>query len=137
MYDLGLTEGDLFPVTSTMTGANSSMMDVVGGMLNQLLFDNKFKIPIHMFSDSIPLLDTIASTGAIKHTYLAGEVRALKDFLRQGMVKSYSWIESGDIPADYLTKIMTENVQVRDIFFGVNFYMEKIGLMWFNTLRGL
>lgn len=88
-------------------------------ILNTLLFNShkEKQVTVKIMTDSIPLLDSIASTATVKSCYMASEIRALQDFLTQGLVKSYSWLDTKEMVADMLTKAMKESSLVRDIFF--------------------
>ena len=86
-------------------------------MVETLLFgDHAGRIPVKVFSDSNPLLETLGSTKKIENTDLIPEIRYLKDKLMNGEVSCYAWLRSEENLADIFTKEMKENQEVRDLF---------------------
>ena len=59
---------------------------------------------IKLFTDSIPTLDSIASTKQVKCRLLRNSYTELKERLEHGEIYSYSWLDSEDMIADILTK---------------------------------
>ena len=70
-----------------------------------LLFGNcEYRIPVRVYTDSKPLLDSIASTKQVEQKLLRNTTTDLKKKLELGNVESYSWIETKSMTADVLTK---------------------------------
>ena len=81
--------------------------------LSLLLFgDNRSKIPVRIYTDSIPLLESIASTRQVEQKLLRNTMTDLKEKLIDGEVSAYSWIETRAMTADVLTK---EGVEVENV----------------------
>ena len=73
--------------------------------LTTLLFGHGQKmIPVQIYSDSLPLLDSIASSKQVEQKLLRNTMSDLKQKLIDGDVRSYSWIETKEMTADILTK---------------------------------
>ena len=86
-------------------------------MVETLLFgDCAGRIPVKVFSDSKPLLETLGSTKKIENTDLIPEIRYLKDKLMNEEVLCYALLRSKENLADIFTKEMKENQEVRDVF---------------------
>ena len=82
----------------------------VARQLEHLLFGRYEKIlPVRLFTDSEPSLESIASTKPIETKRLRNQVQELKDVLFSGEVLSYSWLSTKDMIADVLTKEMKMN----------------------------
>ena len=62
------------------------------------------KVPLKIFTDSRPLLESIGSTSQIEEKALRQSIAFLKQSLEDGDVKQYSWIEGKEIVADVFTK---------------------------------
>ena len=62
------------------------------------------KIPLRIFTDSRPLLESIGSSSQIAEKSLRQSIAYLKQTLEDGEVEAYSWIEGKNIVADILTK---------------------------------
>ena len=74
--------------------------------VEQLLFgESKQRIPIKLFTDSKPMLESIGSTHQIGEKILRQSIQDMKDVLETGQVASFSWLD-GDVNmvADVLTK---------------------------------
>ena len=63
-------------------------------------------MPVRIYTDSEPLLESIASTRQIERKKLRMSVQELKDSLVEGYVRSYQWIPTKEMWADGLTKEM-------------------------------
>ena len=85
----------------------------LGEQLSALLFgDATYTIPLHIYTDSKPLLDTIASTKQVEQRLLRNTVTDLKLKLESSMVTGYSWVDTKSMTADVLTK---EGVDLENI----------------------
>ena len=62
------------------------------------------KIPLKIFTDSRPLLESIGSTSQIGEKALRQSIASLKQSIEDGDVEQYSWIEGKEIVADVFTK---------------------------------
>ena len=77
----------------------------LGEQLSALLFGNvACTIPLHIYTDSKPLLDSIASTKQVEQRLLRNTMTDLKEKLERGLVTGYSWVDNRSITADMLTK---------------------------------
>jgi hypothetical protein len=73
--------------------------------LQQLLNPNsEEKIPIRIFTDSKPLLESIGSIHQVENKLLRNNIQDMKDVLYQGIVFSFSWLEAEEMLADLFTK---------------------------------
>ena len=73
--------------------------------LSILLFDNiKQRISVRVYTDSLPLLESIASSKQVDQRLLRKTMVDLKQKLIDGEVSSYSWIDTKSMTADVLTK---------------------------------
>jgi uncharacterized protein YheU (UPF0270 family) len=61
-------------------------------------------VPLKIFTDSRPLLESIGSSSQIAEKSLRQSIAYLKQALEDGEVVAYSWIEGKNIVADILTK---------------------------------
>ena len=62
------------------------------------------RIPVKIFTDSEPTLESVASTNQIERKSLRMTVQELKEKLLQGEVPSHQWIPTADMWSDSLTK---------------------------------
>ena len=84
--------------------------------VEQLIFgDNGGKVPVKLFTDSRPTLESIASSKQVERKLLRNAVTDLKEKLIEKEVESYSWLDSRDMIADILTKECKENDDIREI----------------------
>ena len=73
--------------------------------LSILLFDNvKQRIPVRVYTDSLPLLESIASSKQVDQRLLRNTMVDLKQKLINGEVSLYSWIDTKSMTVDVLTK---------------------------------
>ena len=73
--------------------------------LSVLLFGSSRKqIPVKVYTDSKPLLDSIASSKQVEQKLLRNTMTDLKKKLEHEVVDLYSWIETKAMTADVLTK---------------------------------
>ena len=73
--------------------------------LSVLLFgDSGFRIPVQIYTDSKPLLDSIASTKQVEQRLLRNTITDLKKKLEEKLVSQYSWVETKSMTADVFTK---------------------------------
>ena len=73
-------------------------------------------LPVRLFTDSRPLLDSISSTKQVEERLLRNTIRDLKEKLEDNSVESYSWLETGEMIADILTKECKDNHDIHNIF---------------------
>jgi hypothetical protein len=85
--------------------------------LQQLLYDDKsHRVPIKLFMDSKPLLESLGSIHQIEEKLLRNNITNMKDLLYNGVVDSYSWLHGkNDMVADVLTKECTWNSDLEDL----------------------
>ena len=84
--------------------------------IEQLIFGEKGgKIPVKLFTDSKPTLESIASSKQVERKLLRNAVADLKEKLVQNEVESYSWLDTKDMIADILTKECKENEEIVNI----------------------
>jgi hypothetical protein len=73
--------------------------------LQQILApEAKEKIPIRIFTDSKPLLESVGSIHQVENKLLRNNVQDMKDMLYEGIVLSFSWLEAEEMLADLFTK---------------------------------
>ena len=78
--------------------------------IEQLMFgETGGKIPVKLFTDSRPTLESIASSKQVERKLLRNAVADLKEKLVENEVESYSWLDTKDMIADILTKECKEN----------------------------
>ena len=80
------------------------LVDDSSNMSRQLSILMGKKIPLRIFTDSRPLLESIGSSSQIAEKSLRQSIAYLKQTLEDGEVEEFSWIEGKDIVADILTK---------------------------------
>ena len=84
---------------------NVDLAVYLSAQLSLLLFgESESKIPVKVYTDSKPLLDSIASSKQVEQKLLRNTMTDLKKKLEVGDVASYSWIETKAMTADVLTK---------------------------------
>ena len=62
------------------------------------------RLPVRLFTDSEPTLESIASTKPIETKRLRNQVQELKEVLMTGEVSSYAWLGTKDMLADVMMK---------------------------------
>ena len=73
--------------------------------LSLLLFDDpSARIPVRVYTDSLPLLESIASSKQVDQRLLRNTMCDLKQKLMDSEVSAYSWIDTKSMTADILTK---------------------------------
>jgi hypothetical protein len=74
--------------------------------LEQLLFGKYTKkIPIRLFMDLKPMLESISSTHQVEEKLLRNSITDMREILTEGQVQSFSWLDGErDMVADALTK---------------------------------
>ena len=87
------------------------------GQMEQLLFGDKGKkLPIKLFTDSKPLLESISSTHQVEEKMLRNSITDMKDALYERRITSYSWLDGEkDMVADVMTKVSKDNQDLSDI----------------------
>ena len=77
----------------------------LGEQVAALLFGESIRnIPVKVFTDSKPLLDSIASTKQVEQRLLRNTMTDLKKKLETQLVAAYCWVQTRDMTADVLTK---------------------------------
>jgi hypothetical protein len=81
--------------------------------LKQLLFgrDETKQVPIKIFSDSKPLLESIGSIHQVEEKLLRNNITIMKNVLYDGIVFSFSWLDGHQ---DMLADVFTKEVQHND-----------------------
>ena len=72
-------------------------------------------LPVKMFTDSIPLLESIGSTKQVEEKMLRNSIADFKEAIEQGLVISYSWLDTKEMLADILTKECRRNKLVVEV----------------------
>ena len=72
--------------------------------LSVLFFGSEKMIPVKIYSDSLPLLESIASSRQVEQRLLRNTMTDLKQKLVDGEISSYSWIDTKAMTAVILTK---------------------------------
>merc|ERR1712105_388164 len=70
---------------------------------------------VKLFTDSIPTLESIASTKQVERKLMRNCISSLKEDLVQNRVTSFSWLESKNMIADILTKEGKVNDELSNI----------------------
>ena len=84
--------------------------------LEELFFGARTKtIPIKLFTDSLPTLESIASTKQVEQRLLRNSYTELKERLENGEILMYVWLDTNDMLADILTKDSKDNIDVHDV----------------------
>ena len=90
--------------------ALSKMLDEATYMarkIETLMFGDYKKImPVRIYTDSKPLLESISSMRQIERKSLRMTVQELKERLMEGDVRSYQWIPTKEMWSDGMTKEM-------------------------------
>jgi hypothetical protein len=74
-------------------------------LIRQLLFGEEGpKIPVKLFTDSKPLLESVSSTHQIEEQQLRNTIEDMKEMLKDGRVESFCWLDTKDMISDTLTK---------------------------------
>ena len=102
------------------------LVDTSRYMANQLGFvlfgrNAKSSIGVRIFTDSLPLLESVASIHRVDERLMQDLVDYLKEKLEKCEVESYSWLDSGDMLADILTKDMKETQDMIEILWRSKF----------------
>ena len=86
------------------------------GQIAQLMYgDSSKRLPIKIFTDSVPLLESIGSTKQIEEKMLRNSITDFKEDIEQGYVDSYSWLETREMLADVLTKECRKNKRLDEV----------------------
>jgi hypothetical protein len=85
--------------------------------LEQLMFGKyEKKIPIKLYTDSKPMLESIGSTHQVEEKLLQNSITDMKELLSGGEISSFSWLDSEtDMVADALTKEGKLNMDLQGI----------------------
>ena len=83
--------------------------------MGTLLRKDGESLQVKMFSDSIPLLESIGSSKQVEEKILRNSIADFKDDLENGLVSSYSWLETKEMLADVLTKECRKNNHIVEV----------------------
>ena len=64
------------------------------------------RIPVKLFTDSEPTLESIASSRQVEMKQLRMIIKELKEKCLEGEVSNYAWLSTKDMLADCMTKAM-------------------------------
>ena len=88
----------------------------LSNQLEILLFDEeRGDIPVKLYTDSKPTLESIASSKQVERKLLRNSITDLKKRLEDGSIQSYSWLDTKDMVADLLTKESKDDDAILDI----------------------
>ena len=73
------------------------------------------KLPVMLFTDSKPLLESISSTKQVEERLLRNTLTDMKEKLEDTSVESYSWLRTKEMIADILTKECKDNPEIHKI----------------------
>ena len=96
------------------------------GQVSQLLFGKlSEQVPVTIFTDSIPLLESIGSTKQIEEKMLRNSITDFKEDIAHQRIESFAWLATKDMLADILTKECRKNklideVLLQNMFANVN-----------------
>ena len=94
--------------------------------LEMLLFGSyEGRIPVKLFTDSEPSLESLASLRQVERKLLRMTVKDLKDRLLQGEVTSYSWLPTKEMMADCLTKEMKMPESMERVLMGEGLVLKE------------
>jgi hypothetical protein len=83
--------------------------------LQQLLKPPGGTFPIRVFTDSLPLLESVGSIHQVENKLLRNNINGMKALLYEGIVVSFSWLESEEMIADHLTKDKKNHEELDDL----------------------
>ena len=84
--------------------------------IEEIVFGKRTKtIPIKLYTDSIPTLEFMASTGQVEQRLLRNCYREIKERLENEEISRYVWLDTNDMMADILTKEAKDNIDVLDL----------------------
>ena len=88
-------------------------------------------IPVKLYTDSEPTLESIASTKQVDRRLLRNTVKDLKDKILSGEVKSMSWLSTKNMISDVLTKEKKMPDELKDLLLSNRFALsgEEINLV--------
>lgn len=72
--------------------------------VSEIVFSLKTQVCVELFTDSRSLLESIASTKQVDRKIMRNTVAALKEYLSNDEISSYSWLSTEMMVADMLTK---------------------------------
>ena len=107
--------------TRNMVTFKDDALFFAGQVSKLILGEDENKLKVKMFTDSIPLLESIGSTKQVEEKMLRNSISDFKEDLENGLVESYSWLQTQEMLADVLTKECRNNryiveVQVENVF---------------------
>ena len=73
------------------------------------------KIPVKLYTDSKPLLESIASSKQVERKLSWNSINDFKMKDQDGSIDSYNWLDTKDMIADLLTKERKDDKEVLDI----------------------
>ena len=73
------------------------------------------QIPVTVYSDSEPLIESIYSTKQVDRKTVRHLIQMLKDTLDNGQVDKFVWVETKHMLADILTKDSVRNDELVEI----------------------
>lgn len=97
------------------TLALMKLIDDSTNISRQLTILMKKKIPLRVFTDSRPLLESLGSSSQIEEKTLRQSIASLKQSLEDREVDRYSWIKGAEIIADVFTKIWSKRKALDEI----------------------
>ena len=102
-----------------------------GSVIEQVLFDGKKKVEIKIYTDSKPLLDSVASSKQVEKKMMRPIIADMKDKLIDKSIVSFKWLRTDQMVADMLTKERTDTRMMDGIimenrFDGVSSEMNKV-----------
>ena len=83
--------------------------------INQILFDTRGFLPVKIFTDSRPLLESLGSSKQVEERLMRNVIADLKEKLEEGAMESYCWLPTTRMIADALTKESKDMGLLRDI----------------------
>ena len=86
-------------------------------MMEEVLFDGKKKVKIDLYTDSKPLMDSIASTKQVEQKMMRPIINNMKDKLTDYEIRSFRWLETKKMVADILTKEKMTNRDIDEIMY--------------------
>ena len=101
------------------TGAMVDNCVHLAKQLKQILYgkngEETFKIPIRIFTDSLGLIESIASSKPVERRPLRAKVSDLKYQLEENVVESHCWLQDEEMITDILTKDKKDKFGLDDL----------------------
>ena len=72
-------------------------------LIKQMLFGDRTEVVVEIYTDSKPLLDSVASSKQVECKMMRPVIADMKEKLVDGSIKAFKWLETREMVADILT----------------------------------